>query len=76
MEFIGGVLLFLLLVVVFGPERRSRHERNMLEAFPKGQWTVYYSLENPDKWGIYRGGIMYSEFDTREEAQAKADTLH
>lgn len=75
MELIGGIILFLVLVAVFGPERKSRHERAMLEAFPKDRWTVYSSLENPGKWGIYRGGIMYVEFDTQAEAQAKADTL-
>lgn len=76
MEIIGGVLLFLLLVAVLGPERKSRYERDMLEAFPRDRWTVYPSLENEGKWGIYRGGTMYMEFDTREEAQEKADTLY
>ena len=76
MEIIGGILLFLLLVAVLGPERKSRHERDMLEAFPRDRWTVYPSLDNDGKWGIYRGGIMYAEFDTEAEAQEKADTLH
>jgi hypothetical protein len=74
-ELIGAVLVFLLLVAVFGPERKSRRERDMLEAFPADRWTVYPSLENEGKWGIYRGGFMYEEYDTRAEAQGKVDTL-
>lgn len=76
MEIVGGVLLFLLLVAVLGPERKSRHERDMLAAFPRDRWTVYPSLTNKGKWGIYRSGHMYVEFDTEAEAQEKADTLH
>jgi len=76
MGFIGMVLVFLLLVALFGPERKSRWERDMLEAFPRDRWTVYHSLENDGKWGIYRGGLMYVEFDTRDEAQEKAETLY
>jgi len=75
MEIIGAAVVFLLLVMIFGPERKSRSERAMLEAFPKDRWTVYPSLENQGKWGIFRGGHMYVEFDTREQAQLKADTL-
>lgn len=75
MEIIGVAFVFLLLVAVFGPERKSRMERDMLSAFPADRWTVYPSLENEGKWGIYRRGIMYVECDTRAEAQAKADSL-
>lgn len=75
MEIIGAIVLFLLLVTLFGPEHKSRHQRDMESAFPKDRWTVYRSLENEGKWGIYRGGIMYVEYDSKEQAEDKIKNL-
>jgi len=76
MELIVVVVVFLILAAVLGPARKSRYERDMLEAFPRDRWTVYPSMENSGKWGIYRGGSMYCDFDTKAEAREKADSLY
>lgn len=68
-------MLFVVLVAVFGPERKSRQERDMLAAFPKGKWRVYPSFENKGKWGLFEGGRMWADYDTQEEAEAMKDRM-
>lgn len=74
MEWIGAIVIFLLLVSLF-TDRPSRIERDRLEAFPADRWTVYESFDVPGKWAMYRRGIEYIQFDTRKEAEAKKAEL-
>jgi hypothetical protein len=75
MELIGAFFVFILLVALLGPERKSRIERDRLAAFPKDRWTVSTSLEEDGKWGMFRGGIEYKQYESREAAQAHKDEL-
>ena len=68
-EIVAAVIVFLLLVALLGPERKTRQERLMLNAFPKGQWRVLPSMENKGKWGLFEGGLMWGDWDTQEEAE-------
>lgn len=74
MELVGAFILFMVLVGLF-TDRPSRFERARLEAFPRDRWTVNESYDVPGKWAMFRGGIEYKQYDTREQAQAHKDEL-